>query len=189
MIREWAEQHPAGAPASHIEQLADTWLRTPAAVRLSAGKHPSIVPRNSTPDMLATERVLMASAERSRGDGTGLSSKADVEQVIKRRPQIAGEQAAIVERLTLSGDGILIDRAAAGTGKTYAPEAARQAWEPSGHRVYDCALSARAAIELETQAGIDSTTIARLKLDFEAGHALSSSTEVRPTASELQVIA
>ncbi|HWT94839.1 MAG TPA: MobF family relaxase [Solirubrobacteraceae bacterium] len=172
VMREWAEQHTAGAPVARIEQLADDWLRTPAAVRLSPGAHPSMGPRYSTPEMLATERALVASAERRRGEGTGIADKSDVELAIKRRPQIAGEQAAMVEQLTTSGDGIQIVRAAAGTGKTYALEAAREAWEASGHRVYGCALSARAAIELETQAGIDSTTIARLKLDFDAGHAL-----------------
>ncbi|HWT95374.1 MAG TPA: MobF family relaxase [Solirubrobacteraceae bacterium] len=172
VIRAWAEQHTDGAPVEELERLADSWLSTPAAVRLSSGAHAWLGLRYSTPDMLATEQALMASGERRKGEGAGIADKPDVEQAIKRRPLIAGEQAAMVEQLTTSGDGIQVVRAAAGTGKTYALEAAREAWEASGHRVYGCALSARAAIELETQAGIDSTTIARLKLDFDAGHAL-----------------
>lgn len=174
VLRAWAEQHTAGSRVDQLERLADDWLKTPAAVRLSSGAHAWLGARYSTPDMLATEQALMASGERRRGEGAGIAAKPDVEQAIKRRPQIAGEQARMVEQLTQSGDGIQIVRAAAGTGKTYALEAAREAWEAGGHRVYGCALSARAAIELETQAGIDSTTIARLKLDLDAGHALAS---------------
>jgi ATP-dependent exoDNAse (exonuclease V) alpha subunit len=64
-------------------------------------------------------------------------------------------------------------RAAAGTGKTCALSAARAAWKQSDIRVFGCALlAARAAVELETLAGIDSTTAAQLQLDFDAGYGL-----------------
>ena len=50
----------------------------------------------------------------------------------------------------------------AGTGKTFALDAAREAWEASGIRVTGVALAARAALELRDAAGIESTTLARL---------------------------
>jgi hypothetical protein len=50
----------------------------------------------------------------------------------------------------------------AGTGKTYALDAAREVWEASGIPVAGVALAARAALELEASAGIRSTTLARL---------------------------
>jgi Ti-type conjugative transfer relaxase TraA len=174
VLREWAEAHPAGAPVSRIEALADAWLASDDAVQLEPATNASLGPRYSTPDMLATERDLIQSGERRRREGAGLASKQDVLAVLDDRPLLAGEQAAMVEHLTRSGDGLQVVRAAAGTGKTYALEAARHVWERSGHRVYGCALSARAAVELETQAGIDSTTIARLKLDFDRGYGLSA---------------
>ena len=172
VIREWAECCRTGAPVESIEALADRWLASPNAVRLTTGDSEPAGPRYSTPEMLATERELVDSGRRRRGEGAGRARQDDVEAVVRSRPELAAEQAALVRGLTESGDGIEIVRAAAGTGKTYALEAARHAWEASGYRVYGCALSARAAVELESQAGIDSTTIARLKLDFDHGYLL-----------------
>jgi conjugative relaxase-like TrwC/TraI family protein len=172
VIREWAESHRTGAPVERIEALADRWLASPNTVRLTASAGAPGGPRYSTPEMLATERDLIEGGSRRRGEGAGRAKPEDVEAVLHARPELGGEQADLVRGLTESGDGIEIVRAAAGTGKTYALEAARHAWEASGYRVYGCALSARAAVELESQAGIDSTTIARLKLDLEHGYVL-----------------
>ena len=71
-----------------------------------------------------------------------------------------------------SGRGVDVVRAPAGAGKTFALDAARDAWSHSGIKVVGCALSARAASELREQAGIDSTTIARLKHGLELGYEL-----------------
>jgi ATP-dependent exoDNAse (exonuclease V) alpha subunit len=59
--------------------------------------------------------------------------------------------------------------AAAGTGKTFSLDAARDAWQHSGYRVIGCAFSAAAAHELQAGSGIRSTTIAKLKLDLQRG--------------------
>lgn len=62
--------------------------------------------------------------------------------------------------------------AAAGTGKTFALDAARAAWEAQGIRVFGCALSAPAAAELHDQTGIDASTIAQLRIDLGRGYGL-----------------
>jgi ATP-dependent exoDNAse (exonuclease V) alpha subunit len=68
----------------------------------------------------------------------------------------------MIRRLVLDGDGVAVVVGQAGTGKTYALAAARQAWEGSGYRVVGAALARRAAIELEDGAGIASRSVAAL---------------------------
>ena len=72
----------------------------------------------------------------------------------------------MVRHLTTSPDAVLMVRGHAGTGKTSALDACRQIWEGSGRTVIGCALSGRAAAELQAGAGIESTTIDRLLLDL-----------------------
>jgi len=73
----------------------------------------------------------------------------------------------MVARLVTSGAGVDIVVGKAGTGKTFALEAARDAWVRSGYRVIGCSTAARAAVELETHSGIASTTITSLLMDIE----------------------
>src|SRR5205085_10386924 len=83
---------------------------------------------------------------------------------------LSDEQAQLVRELTSSGRGVDVVLAPAGAGKTFALDAAREAWVRSGIEVMGCALSARAAAELREQAAVDTTTIARLRLALERGY-------------------
>ncbi len=81
----------------------------------------------------------------------------------------------MVRAICSSGDGIEIVEGVAGAGKTFALAAAREAWEASGYRVIGCSLAARAAKQLQNDAGIPSWTIDRLLgrlecTDDGAGH-------------------
>jgi ATP-dependent exoDNAse (exonuclease V) alpha subunit len=87
---------------------------------------------------------------------------------------LSAEQRELVAALTRDGHGVHVVRAAAGTGKTFALEAAAEAWRRSGTPLVGCALSARAACELRDQAGIDTTTIARLRTALDRRVALSA---------------
>ena len=91
-----------------------------------------------------------------------------VAEVMERRPTLGAEQADMVTRLCTSGNGIDVVCAAAGTGKTYTLDAAREAWEASGHRVIGAALAGIAAQELHSTAGIRSSTLAMLQIDLDA---------------------
>jgi len=121
---------------------------------------------------LQLERELLDAADRRRDDAAGRARHADVEAALAGRPRLSDEQRELVVALTRGGGGVQVVRAPAGAGKTFALDAAREAWQRSGVPALGCALSARAACELREQAAIDSTTIARLTHALDRGAAL-----------------
>jgi Ti-type conjugative transfer relaxase TraA len=169
VLQAWAALRGQGAQVADLEHLTDGLLTGPAVVRVSGDGHDA---RFTTPELLALERELLDDASQRRDDGVALVARAEVERVVEARGILSDEQAALVHGLTGEGSGVQVVRAPAGTGKTFALEAAREAWEQAGYRVFGAALSARAASELQSQAGIDSTTIARLRGDLDRGHGL-----------------
>jgi ATP-dependent exoDNAse (exonuclease V) alpha subunit len=75
---------------------------------------------------------------------------------------LSEEQKRLVRRLTLEGDGVAVIVGKAGTGKTTALSTARAAWVDAGVPVIGCAVSRRAAQELEAGGAIPSTSVAAL---------------------------
>ena len=116
----------------------------------------------TTPELLAAERQVFATALRRRSDGVGVARPDTVTAALARAPGRADEQQAMVRRLCRDGDGVAVVVGKAGSGKTAALAAAHHAWQHSGLHVVGCALAGRAAQELETAAGIPSHTIDRL---------------------------
>ncbi|MBA2282735.1 MAG: AAA family ATPase [Actinomycetota bacterium] len=72
-----------------------------------------------------------------------------------------------MRRVCSSGDGVEVVVGIAGSGKPYALAAARDAWVTSGFTVVGCSLAARAAKQLEQDAGIPSATLTRVLGDIE----------------------
>ena len=123
------------------------------------------VPRErsySTPELLALERQIIDHALTARAEPVSSRAARAVERAIESRPTLADEQAAMVRRLVLDPAGVAVVVGQAGTGKTFALAAAREAWEASGCRVVGAALARRAARELEHGAGIESTSLTAL---------------------------
>lgn len=108
-----------------------------------------------------TEQRALSHALDRHDTGIAVADDRHREVAIRRRT-LTDEQQRRVRRLTSSGSGVEVVVGKAGTGRTYAPDAARDAWQASGIRVTGVALAARAALELEASAGIRSTTLARL---------------------------
>lgn len=135
--------------------------------------------RFSTPEMLRTEeRVIERALSRSRVS-PAVASKASVDSALSRRPSLSSEQRTMVRRLCTDGAGVQVVVGKAGTGKTFALDAAREAWQSSGHHIIGCSLAARAAKELEHGSGIRSYTVDGLLLDLEHGrYPLPSSTVI-----------
>jgi conjugative relaxase-like TrwC/TraI family protein len=176
-LRWWAEAHRHGARPEQVRVITDAWLASAQAVPLGNPDRPQAGERDSetsysTPEMLDVERRLVETAAARRGEGVAVVAREHVDRALSERGTIAEEQAALVRSLVGSGDGVEVVRAAAGTGKTFALDAAREAWEAAGIRVYGCALSARAAAELHDQTGIDATTVAQLRIDLDRGYSL-----------------
>jgi conjugative relaxase-like TrwC/TraI family protein len=170
VLRDWASSHRAGASVRELERLADAWLESSHAVRLEQVDQRKAFggPRHSTPDMLELETQLLETSRARKGRGIAKGDPSKLE----RETELSDEQQRLARRLVTSGDGVEVVRAAAGTGKTRTLDAARASWQAADVRVYGCALAARAAVELETLAGIDSTTVARVERDLDQGYGL-----------------
>jgi conjugative relaxase-like TrwC/TraI family protein len=136
--------------------------------------------RYSTSELVALETSTIAAAQRRLGEGAGVIPEPVVDSVLANHvgrttsrsgvsspPRLGPDQQAMVRTLTTSGHGVQVVNAHAGTGKTFALDAARAIWQAAGYRVLGAALAAQAAKELADGAGIESSTIARLLLDLE----------------------
>ena len=164
VLRELCARAGPGWGAGALGEAADAFLASDRVVLLSPDE--AYAPaRYSTPELLATERQLLAGAIERQAEGAGLVDEPIVEAVLAGHPELSDEQAAMVRGLTGSGDGLQVVLGRAGSGKTYALDPARAAWEAEGHQVIGAALSARAAQELQAGSGIPSRTLARLLMD------------------------
>ena len=163
VLRALAGAAPEGASVAQLEGVGAAVLGDDRAVKLgSAGPEQ----KWSTAEMLATESALLDSALEARNMGRAVVPPPLVDQALAVRPALAGEQADAVGRLVGEGDGLAVLVGPAGTGKTFVLEAARAAWESSGHQVIGTALAARTAAALGASAGMPSFTLARLLSDI-----------------------
>jgi ATP-dependent exoDNAse (exonuclease V) alpha subunit len=151
-----------GATVESIRSAADAFLAGPNAVPLLGSRGRDVEREYSTPELLAIESRILDAASGLRASGRGVAAPAVVEAAIERRPFLADEQRSMVQRLTEDGDGVSVVIGLAGTGKTTALAAAREAWEQSGVPVRGCALARKAVRELEQKAGLHGTSVASL---------------------------
>jgi len=165
VLQAFAEHARDGASVTTIESRADAFLTRDRIVELEslAGER-----RYSTRELLQLEQDAIERAQQPRPSAAAVADGA-LASALAGRPSIAAEQRELVTRLTQGGRGVEAVRAPAGTGKTFALDAAREAWRASGVPVLGCALSAKAAGELRDQAAIDTTTIARLTYALDHG--------------------
>lgn len=183
-IQGFCSQLKAGADITEVEQMADRFLASDLVVplaarqggvtdnesrRVSEGRIASSTAERvySTQEMLAAEQQVIERALERRLDGAGMAEPFAIQTAIARRPSLFEDQQAMVTRLTTSGLGVEVVVGKAGAGKTFALDAAREAWELSDQPVLGCALAARAAQELQSGSGIQSYTIDSLLMDLD----------------------
>jgi conjugative relaxase-like TrwC/TraI family protein len=187
VVRAVAEAARDGASLAEIESYVDRFLadgevvtlaepggllRTQDVIRRRDGRLvPAIVatPRYSTAELLAVEQGVVDEALRSTTAGAGVAGASAVERGVARRPTIGDDQRTMIRRLCVEGAGVQVVIGPAGTGKTFALAAAREAWEESGFTVLGAAVARRAAVELSSAAGIDATSVAALLLELRHG--------------------
>ncbi len=162
VLQALAGHAQAGATVAELEAGADQLLAGPGVVPLGVGRFGVCY---STPDLLALESRILDQAEGS-GDGEcGVVPDPDV--TLFAYPELSDEQRAMVETLTTDGAPISVVVGAAGSGKTHALAAARDAWADAGYTVVGCALAARAARQLQDDSRIPSVTLDRLLIDLD----------------------
>ncbi len=187
VLEALAELARQGATRAELEELAHCFLggdrviplvpeeaRRSDVLRREDGRIVAALQREqryTTPEVLAAERkVLRAVVGRSR-DRVAVAYPYAVEDVLARRPSIGEDQALMVRRLTTGGEGVQVVVGPAGSGKTFALEAARAVWEASGVPVMGAAVARAAAHVLQDEAGIESTSVAALLRDLRRGGA------------------
>jgi len=165
VVQAWCEgSSMATAGADAVLSQADGWLTSPEVVHLSEGRDS----RYTTQDMVQTERRLIAAAESRQQAGVAQAKAEALEMALSRRETLSPEQQAMVRRLATSGAGVDLVVGHAGTGKTFALDAARDAWQSSGIHVIGAGPSAVAAQELSNGAGVHSSTLARLLVELRS---------------------
>jgi len=173
-----------GATVADVEVAADRLLAAPGVVPLGIGRFGLCY---STPELLALERRILDRAGPS-GDDDERGAVADPEVTLFEYPELSDEQTRMVETLTTDGAPITVVIGAAGSGKTHALAAARDAWDDAGYTVIGCALAARAARQLQDDSQIPSVTLDRLLADLDRADTPDLTTRTVVVADEAPMI-
>ncbi len=157
---------PDGIPAVSLTPAADRVLTDPAFVATGS---PGILagPTSTTVELLAAKARILDGVTRRRDTAVAVCPAHTVDLAVADRPGLADEQADMVRRLCADGHGVEVVVGPAGTGKTWALDAARQAWHHAGIDVIGTALAARTARALEAGTGIPSATVDQLLADAD----------------------
>lgn len=132
--------------------------------------------RYTTREVLAAEEKLLDAAQRL-ADKPGFAVSAEKVDQFARDKGLSEQQTRALVHVTADNSAAAL-QGWAGAGKSYLMDAARQSWEASGYEVKGAALSNSAAENLQSEAGITSTSIAKLAYDLENGNAYLTSKTV-----------
>jgi conjugative relaxase-like TrwC/TraI family protein len=173
-LAEIAGTFPQGAALSEVEQATSQYLADPDVVQLAGERDES---RFTTADLIACERLIIDSAQRRRGEGTGTLDRRVVDrQLVEQYPALNDDQVCVVGQVTASGDGVEVVSALAGTGKTTMIAALAGVYQRAGWQVVGVAPTARAARQLRQTAGIEAQTMHALVAELGRTGGLSPTT-------------
>jgi conjugative relaxase-like TrwC/TraI family protein len=157
-----------GAGRTELEALADRFLAE-RAVSVVADR--ALEERRwSTPDLLAVEQRLVASATGRTGEQTARVSHQAVREALAAHSTAGPDQQAMVRDLCQGGAGVAVVVGRAGTGKTFALGIARHAWQLDGYRLLASAPTGIATMSLQGEGFEEVATCDRLLGDLDRGH-------------------
>jgi ATP-dependent exoDNAse (exonuclease V) alpha subunit len=166
VIQHLVDHLPPGPPADWFEATADRYLERVEVVAL--GPDPIKGECYSTVELLALEQRLADQvASRRLGERSPEVMPSIVWSVFQERPSLSGEQRELISEVSRTTDAVSVIVAGPGTGKTFCLDSIRDTFQRSGYTTIGCALSASAAHQLEQGSGIESMTIARLRLQLD----------------------
>lgn len=122
----------------------------------------------TTPEIHEAERAVIASTIARKNEESHHLSPETINQVLANNPTLKDEQAGSIKYMGASGGNVSLI-GAAGTGKSFTMNVARQAFESEDFNVVGISPSGAAAIELEKSSGIKSKTAFRFYSDFMSG--------------------
>jgi conjugative relaxase-like TrwC/TraI family protein len=163
--------------ATDLDQARRLAEQTKAeAVRVERldGKHDPRGQRFTTPELMRAERDVINIAQR-RGDETGfVLEKGVAEAAAQRTAEAKGyslndEQRAVLDTVTGERGGVHVVIGDAGAGKSTTMYAVREAYEAEGFKVIGASSGTKASLELMESAKIESTSLAKLHYDLQAG--------------------
>jgi len=170
ILRSLCERLPAaaGLDLAALRQLTTRVLADPRLVELSVDDEHASSRRWTTGELLATETDALALADRLRAVPDRPVPIDEVEAALSGT-KLSTEQAAMVRALTAGTGRLHVVVGPAGSGKTAALALARRVWRAAGRDVYGASLSALAAANMQSAAGIDACSLARLLGGLDSG--------------------
>jgi ATP-dependent exoDNAse (exonuclease V) alpha subunit len=165
---------------AEAEQLVDEVLALDVAVALppSGPVHLSNAGRYTSTDVLDAERAVLAAARDRYASTTAVLDEQTIALAVAQFETANGftlsaQQRAVLDRLAGDGHGVDAVIGVAGAGKTTLMAVLRSAYAATGQVVAGAATAAVAAQNLQTEAGIESRTIASWLHRIDAGPGLA----------------
>jgi conjugative relaxase-like TrwC/TraI family protein len=157
----------AGASRAELEDLTDRFL-TERAVSVVADR--ALEERRwSTPELLGVEQQLVTAATGRADEQAAIVRHDAVRAALKAHPTAGQDQVGMVRDVCQGGAGVAVVVGRAGTGKTFALEMARHAWQLDGYRPLATAPTGIATVSLEAEGFEEVATCDRLLADLDRG--------------------
>ncbi len=164
LYRVIAARQGQGVTVDTIERVAARFVASEQVIAVATDDGQQ---RWTSREILDTEQRLIAHLQL---DHTNRPLRPDSIATATAHRTLGGDQHSAVQTICSSTAAVMVLVGPAGTGKTYTVDAIRAAFEHAGHTVIGAAPSARAAIELETGAGIPSSTLHSLLHRWNTGY-------------------